>query len=183
MITSSANPGTYGHAITLTAKVTPSISGVPTGTIQFYDGATLIHSGTLSGGVATFATSSLAGGTHSLTVKYLGDSTYAGSTSPAISQVLNPASTAITLGSTLNPSTHGASVTFTATVTSFVGVPTGTVKFLDGATTLGTGTLSGGAATFATSGLAVGTHSITAVYVGSANFAAHTSAVLSQKVN
>lgn len=183
LITSSANPGTYGHAITLTAKVTPSISGVPTGTVQFYDGATLIHSGTLSGGVATFATGSLAGGTHSLTVKYLGDSTYEGSTSPAISQVLNPASTAVTLGSTLNPSTHGASVTFTATVTSYVGVPTGTVKFLDGATTLGTGTLSGGATTFATSGLAVGTHSITAVYVGNANFATHTSAVLSQKVN
>ena len=70
-------------------------------------------------------------------------------------------------------------VTFTATVASGGGTPTGTVSFLDGATTIGTGTLAGGIATFTTSALTVGTHPITAVYGGSGNFVSSTSAVLS----
>ena len=57
-----------------------------------------------------------------------------------------------------NPSVVGQSVTFTATVTAAApgsGIPAGTVTFKDGASTIGTGTLSGGVATFSTS-LAVG---------------------------
>jgi Bacterial Ig-like domain (group 3) len=57
------------------------------------------------------------------------------------------------------------------------------VTFIDGATTLGTGTLNGsGVATFTTSALTVGTHSINAAYGGDSNFAASTSTVLSQVV-
>ena len=59
---------------------------------------------------------------------------------------------------------------------------TGTVAFYDRATELGTGTLSGGVATFTTSALDVATHSITAQYGGDANFAASTSSALSQTV-
>ncbi|MDV9203194.1 Ig-like domain-containing protein, partial [Streptomyces sp. Wh19] len=55
------------------------------------------------------------------------------------------------------------------------GTPTGTVDFFDGATLLGTGTLSGGVATFTTSTLAIGTHPLTAVYNGDANFTSSTS--------
>jgi len=53
---------------------------------------------------------------------------------------VNQAATATTVTSSLNPSTFGQSVTFTATVSSAGGTPTGTVTFYDGATTLGTGT-------------------------------------------
>jgi hypothetical protein len=92
------------------------------------------------------------------------------------------ASSSTSLASSLNPSTFGAAVTFTATVTSTGGTPTGTVTFKDGTTTLGTGALSSGKATFKTSTLAVGTHSITAVYAGSSNFVTSTSSVLTQTV-
>ena len=51
-----------------------------------------------------------------------------------------------TVASSRNPSTHGQSVTFTATVTSAYAVPGGTVTFAQGATMLGTPTLSGGKA-------------------------------------
>ena len=64
-------------------------------------------------------------------------------------------------------------MTFTATVTAVApgsGTPTGTVTFMDGATTLGTATLNGRRGTFTTSTLAVGAHSITAVYGGDGNF-------------
>jgi hypothetical protein len=53
---------------------------------------------------------------------------------------------------------------------------------MDGTTKLGTGTLSGGTATFTTSTLGDGVHSITAVYGGDTNFAASNSSVLSQTV-
>ena len=74
-------------------------------------------------------------------------------------------------------------MTLTATVSGTGATPSGTVTFRDGAITLGTGTLNGaGRATFITSSLSVGSHSITAVYGGSAAFTASTSAALVQVV-
>ncbi|HEX3085245.1 MAG TPA: Ig-like domain repeat protein, partial [Pyrinomonadaceae bacterium] len=79
--------------------------------------------------------------------------------------------TTTTLASDNNPSTYGQTVTFTATVSSSAGTPTGTVTFKDGATILGTGTLNGsGQATLTTSSLSTGTHAITAVYEGTSNY-------------
>jgi hypothetical protein len=88
--------------------------------------------------------------------------------------------TAVT--SSVNPSQFQQTVTFTAAVSAASGTPAGTVTFFDGSTQLGTGTLSAGKAQFLTHTLAVGGHSITATYTGSANFAASTSAVLTQTV-
>ncbi len=98
----------------------------------------------------------------------------------AVSQVVNKASSTVTLASSPNPSTFGASVTLTATVTSGA---TGTVTFDDGATSLGTGTISSGVATLTISSLAVGTHSITAQYGGDTNYNAAVSTPVSQVVN
>ena len=91
------------------------------------------------------------------------------------STTLAPTTTTLTLSPTAP--TAGQSVTFTATVapTTGSGMPTGTVTFLDGNTTLGTGTLSSGAASF-TGSLAAGTHSITASYGGDTTYAASVSA-------
>ena len=95
--------------------------------------------------------------------------------------------------SDLNPSNLGDTVTFTATVTTAgTNTPTGTVTFKDGNTTLGTGTLgapvgngivNSATATYATSALQPGTHSITGSYGGDSNNAASTSSPLSQVVN
>ena len=85
--------------------------------------------------------------------------------------------TTTALSSSQNPSVFGQSVTFTATVSSASGTPSGTVTFKDGATTLGTGTLAGGVATLPTSSLAIGGHTITAVYGGDTNFTGSTSSV------
>jgi subtilase family serine protease len=94
------------------------------------------------------------------------------------------ATTTTSLTSVPNPANFGASVTFTATVTTTgTTPPTGTVTFNDGATALGTGTLTAQVATFATSTLAPGTHSITAVYGGDANNAGSSSATLTQTIN
>jgi YVTN family beta-propeller protein len=138
-------------------------------------------------GVATYTTSTLAVGQHSITAVYGGDGYNAGSTSAVLTETINSsqATTTTGLASSANPVTVGSSVTFTATVTtSGSNTPTGTVTFKDGTTTLATGTLNGsGVATYTTSTLAVGQHSITAVYGGDANNAGSTSAVLTETVN
>jgi len=77
----------------------------------------------------------------------------------------------------------GQAVTFTGTVSATLGIPTGTVNFLDGATSLGTGTLSSGKTTFQTSALAAGVHSITINYAGDSSFNSSTSIAMSQTVD
>ncbi len=182
-VVSSNSPSNRGAAVTFTASVTSPVTGTPTGTVTFQDGASALGTGTLSGGTATFTTSGLTAGTHSITAIYGGDANFAGSTSPVLTQTVNKAASSTSVASSNNPSISGTAVTFTATVTSSAtGTPTGTVTFQDGASALGTGTLSGGTATFTTSGLTAGTHSITAIYGGDANFAGSTSPVLTQTV-
>lgn len=74
-------------------------------------------------------------------------------------------------------------VTFSATVTSAGGTPTGTVSFIDGTTSLGNATLNGsGAATLTLSTLSAGSHSITTVYGGDTNFAGSTSSAITETV-
>jgi hypothetical protein len=86
-----------------------------------------------------------------------------------------------TVQSSVNPSTAGQAVTFTATVTG--NSPTGTVQFFDGANPLGGPvTLVGGVATLTTSALAGGSHVITATYSGDANNTTSTSSPLTQSV-
>ena len=177
-LTSSLNPSTYGSSVTFTATVTPAAA---TGTVTFKDGTTTLGTGTIGSGKATFGISTLAVGSHSITGAYGGDANYNSSTSSVLTQTVNKASTTVALTSSLNPSTYGASVTFTATVTP--SAATGTVTFKDGSTTLGTGTISSGRATFGTSTLAVGSHSITAAYGGDANDNSSTSSTLTQTVN
>ena len=179
---SSQNPSAFGQAVTFTATVKPATTGTPSGTVTFNDGTTLLGTGTLSAGKATFTTSALALGSHPITASYGGDANFTVSTSTTLTQIVKPVSST-TVASSLNPSTYGQGVTFTATVTATSGTPTGTVTFKNGTATLGTGTLSAGKAAFTTSTLTVGTHSITAVYSGDANFAGSTSPALSQAVN
>jgi hypothetical protein len=106
-------------------------------------------------------------------------------TSSAFTQTVKQASTTTSVLSSANPSTAGQAVTFTATVSPVSpgsGTPTGTATFMDGSSTLGTVTLSGGTASFTTSSLAVGSDSIKVVYSGDSNFKTNTSSVLTQVV-
>jgi len=187
-LTATPNPSITGQAVTLTATVSAvaPATGVPTGTVTFRDGVTVLGTATLVNGSASISTSTLAVGSHPLTAAYGGSATFAASTSATVTQVVNApgvAATTTSLTSTPNPSTTGQAVTLTATVTSAAGVPTGTVTFRDGATVLGTATLVNGSASISISTLAVGTHPLTAAYGGSAAFAASTSATVNQVVN
>jgi len=183
-VTASLNPTKYGQPFILAAKVLPATSGVPGGTVTFKDGATALGTSTLAAGTATLSVSSLTTGSHSITAVYNGSAGYVTSTSVALAHVVAQNATTTTLVSSLNPATAGTAVTFTATVNAAFGLPTGTVTFKDGATTIGTGTVSSAKiATFTTKTLTAATHAITAVYSGDVNDLTSTSAALSQVVH
>lgn len=191
-LTSSVNPSQLNQSVTFTDTVTPQgNSATPTGNVTFLDGTTILGTGTLAlvGGLdqATFSTSSLTGGTHTITAVYDGDDNYSGSDA-FVSQIVGSSSglsSTTTIASSANPVLAGQSVTFTATV-SGAGSPTGTVTFLDGETILGTGTLSlvngQEQATYTTSTLGFGTHEILAVYSGDSTFAS-SAAAMTQQIN
>ena len=92
-LTSSSNPSTYGQTVTFTAVVTSGIGPPPDGeTISIMKGKTVLGSGTLSSGSASFSTSALPVGTYSITAVYAGDSNFANSTSKVVKQVVEKSS-------------------------------------------------------------------------------------------
>ncbi|WP_069869295.1 Ig-like domain-containing protein [Streptomyces malaysiensis] len=192
-VISAPDPSTLGQPVTFTATVTPVApgAGVPTGSVTFViggsGGGTFVQP--LSAGTATLSLSTLGVGTHTVVALYGGSADFLASSGTDTHTVNpGPAATTTTLASSVNPSVFGQPVTFTATVTPNLpttGTPTGSVTFVIGGTGGGTFTepLSGGTATFITSGLGTGSHTVTATYSGDADFATSTSAPLTQTVD
>ena len=178
----SPNPAFAGQPVALTATVVPAPTQTPGGTVSFFNGATLLGTGTVdSSGTASFSTSSLPLGTSSLTAVYSGNTGSVGSTSTAQSVTINPQTvTATALAASPNPSAAGQPVTLTATVTPApTGTPAGTVSFFRGSTLLGTANVnSSGVATLITSSLPPGTNMVTAEYSGNTAFATSTSSAV-----
>ena len=186
VVRSNRAPSTYGQAVTFTATVRPTTgTGIPAGTVQFtVDGVDVGGLVTLSAnGRATYATSALTGGSHSVIATYGGSAVFAGGSSALLTQVVNQATSSTAVTSSRNPSVFGQTVTFTARVTP--AAATGSVQFVvDGSAVGGPVALDAtGRARFVTSAMVPGTHTVSAAYGGSVNFRASTSAVRSQTVN
>jgi Bacterial Ig-like domain (group 3) len=185
-LSSSHNPSSFGNTVTFTSTVS-SAAGTPANgdTVKFIDGITTIGTGTLTAGVASFTTTALTAGTHKIKASFVTDSSYGGSSSAVLSQVVNGLPTTSTVSSNLNPSIYGQAIIFSATVVdnAHSGIPTGTVTFKAGTAILGKVPLSSGKASFSISTIGVGTKSITVTYSGDTKYAASTSAAISQIIN
>jgi hypothetical protein len=179
----SGSPTIVGQSVTFTATVTSQYGKIPDGElVTFFDGTTTLGSVALAGGKAAYTTASLSGKTHTIKATYIGDTIFKSSTG-VVTQVVNKYTTTTALSSSLNPSHYGQAVTFTATVTPSGPYPlTGKVKFWDGTVGIGTATLTEGVAKLTKSKLAMGTHPITAQYLGDATSDKSTSPVLNQVV-
>ena len=188
-LSTSATQVTFGQSVAFTATVAPTAgSGVPTGSVNFFDGTTQIGTGALNAsGVAMFSSSSLAVGAHSVTAVYAGDANFSGSTSGVVAitiVALAKTNTTTAVSASAMQVTSGQSVMFSAVVTPTAGsgTPTGSVTFLDGATSLGMATLSGGSGSVSSSTLSLGTDTITVMYSGDANFSGSTSSAVTVTV-
>ncbi|MBX9680931.1 MAG: Ig-like domain repeat protein [Gemmataceae bacterium] len=170
----------YGNTIAFQVTVTApnGNAGTPTGSVVILDQSTnaIIGSGVLTNGVLSVQTSTLGVGTRSLLINFSGTGNYANSTATVSNFTIAQASTAVTsLTPSVSATAPGQPVTFTAAIgaTNSPAAPTGgTVTFRNGVTVLGAVNLVNGQAQFTTSSLAGGSHSITATYNGSTNFAA-----------
>jgi hypothetical protein len=141
ILTSSAASLTPGNSVTLTATTAALTSGVPTGTLSFFDNAGSVSLGQspLVNGVATLTLSSLVAGSHSIVAVYNGDANYAGSSSAAVPEAVSdfavsssaPSQTVIPGHSVGIPLTITPSGNFTSAITlSATGLPPGaTVAF------------------------------------------------------
>jgi len=126
---SSLNPG---QSVTLTATVTAA-AGMPTGTVSFYDGTTLLGTAPLNtSGVATLSTTSLsAGATHVITATYSGDSNFLTSTTTAsTSVVVAPLDFTLTLsGPAIQTAVPGSAISYQVVVDPLYGSYAGPVSF------------------------------------------------------
>jgi sugar lactone lactonase YvrE len=177
--------------VTLTATVTSNSGTVNAGSVTFWvsNGGTAIGmpvtSATLTNGTVSVSyglPASVAVGAYTINTTYNAGGSFTGSTGSAQTLTVTKAAPAVSLASSANPALVNNAITLTATVSSSAGTPTGAVSFLDGTTLLGSGTLSASTATYTTSGLAVGSHSITAVYGGDSDFLTVTSSALAEVI-
>ena len=193
---------TVSDALALKVTVSSSdstVTSTPTGTVTFYDSttSTTLGSATLASGVATLTLSkgALTSGTaHLIYATYNGSSVYATSTSSTIAiTVSGKIPTTTTVSASATTVAAGSVVILTATVvpdsqSTSESYPTGTVEFFSGTTLIGSATLTQVGASdqsqgsislsASASGLAAGTNSVTAVYLGDTYYATSTSGAI-----
>jgi streptogramin lyase len=183
VLSANPSPGVFGQPITLTASVTSPV-GIPTGTVTFSDGSTILGSATLDTNGQAKLSVLLAAGAHDLSAQYVGNATFASSTSTTLSETVNPAPTITAISASKNPVLVGQSVTFTATVTPAqpgTVIPSGTVTFIDSGNVVATVALDAtGRGAFSTSFTVAEAHTIQVVYHGSQDFAASSQSLIEQ---
>lgn len=118
-LTASANPSDLGDAITFTAVVTAA-NGTPTGTVTLYDGANAIGQSSLGNGQATFSTSALTAGTHTITAQYAPDAPSFAPSSGTVSESIISLSSLASLNGN-NTFTGNQTINGTLTATTFAG--------------------------------------------------------------
>ncbi len=164
-ITADSKSKAYGAAL-------PTLTATYTGFVLSQTTNNLTNIATL----ATTATSSSAVGNYPITASGAVSSNYSFNYVAGTLSVTNSLTTG-TIVASANPQLPGSNVTFTATLSAVapgVGSPDGTVNFRIDGTVAGSGTLSGGVATYSTTSLSHGSHTVVAEYAGSANFAGTT---------
>jgi hypothetical protein len=172
-LSADVNPAVVGQTVNLTALVTRA-AGIPTGTVTFMDGSTVLGTAALDGtGTATLAVAFPTAGDHAVTAVYRGQGSSTSSTSDIRTETVTPAATAVALSPSVATGVAGVPVDFAVTVSPVApgaGTPTGTVTLFDGDTALGTAQLDGNGQVVFTFALDAGVHHLTVAYGGDANF-------------
>ena len=188
-LTQSTETSFVGQRTNFTVSVAGS-ANIPTGSVRIDIKAneTVVESltCTLTNGLCSAGTSTLAAGTYSVTATYLGEETgYPSATSDAITHAVVLKGTSVSISSSKNPSLYGDTITLTSTVTSEHGIPSsGSIRFESDGNEIATCNVSGGTCSITTNALAIGSHEVIAYFIpteGSA-FEAANSPTLTQDV-
>jgi sugar lactone lactonase YvrE len=116
VLTASPNPAYWGNPVTFTATVSSTFV-TPTGSVAFYDGATLLATETLSSsGVATYSTIALSVGSHNITADFLANANFYGSTSNLVVEVINPTDFSISISPGSQTVYTGVAASYTVTI-------------------------------------------------------------------
>ena len=186
-MSSNRNVTIFGQSVTFTARVTPVAA---TGTVTFTAGRRhRRRPPTLdSTGRATLVTSTLAVGSHTISAAYNGSTpNYLPSASTTVIQTVNKAGSRTAVTTSGSPAPRGTTVVFTSTVTPVAqgtGAFTGTVQFNIDGVNVGAPVIidASGTATYATPTLAVGRHTVSAIYSGDVNHNASNSGTITQRI-
>jgi hypothetical protein len=167
-VTATPNSGASGSAIALSASVAAnSGSAIPTGEVDFFDGANQVGTATLDGtGLASTSTSGLGIGAHSITAKYVGATGFNASQSATGTPVTITAGApvlTVKVNGTAVTSPATASATDTVLLSASVG-GAGTCEFFDGTTSLGTAPASAGTCSKSLGSLPAKAYSFTAAF-------------------
>ncbi|WP_131012344.1 S-layer homology domain-containing protein [Paenibacillus thalictri] len=176
----SATEVIYGRTVTVTATVYSTNGGTPTGTVTFKAGSFVVGTASVNAaGIASLTTAQLpepqTSATEQITAEYSGDALFNNGSSAAVPLIIyKTIGSTVTRTTSVSSSVYGQEISFVFQMTPQTmlgGAPTGTVEFLEGSAKLSETTLAlmqnniyG--ATWKTAGLAVGTHTITANYLG-----------------
>jgi hypothetical protein len=169
-----------GQAVAVSFTVT-STGGIPTGNVTVTDG-TVNCTATVAAGTCTVTPTSA--GSKTFTASYAGDAAFAPSTSAGVVHVVSAAATTTTItADSPDPSVVGQAYAVSysvAVVAPGAGTPTGSVTVSDGTVSCTAAVAAGGCSISSTT---TGTKSLTASYVGDANFAGSLSGTVSHLVN
>ena len=142
----SATSVTPNQSVTLTAQVNSTTTGIPTGSVQFYNGTTLLGTSALSGGMGSYtATSLTAGASLALTAVYQGDTNFTTSTSAsAVNVSVAPLDFSFSgSGASTQSTKPGTAVSYTFQIAPTYGAYPATVNFAaSGLPSLATATFS-----------------------------------------
>lgn len=169
-----------GSPVVIEATVAKNVEiapGLPTGTVTFKEGETVLGQATITNGLAVSDLLFLSAGQHTITAVYSGDSEFLGSAAPAqvINVIVNPGRTKTVLSfPNLTEDQALIQVDVTKYFQETPGIPAGTVTFMEGATVIGTADVVSGQAV-APLDLAAGEHTLFAIYGGNSPFTASTS--------
>ncbi|MGD0630257.1 MAG: Ig-like domain repeat protein [Terracidiphilus sp.] len=168
-VTATPSPATVQGTITFSATVTGN-GATPTGTVNFLaNGSIALGTGTLDGSGKTSVTySALTAGSYQITAVYNGDANDAGSTSPAITEVVGllPTTTDLSSASTTGANSQTILVATVQNSGSVGPAPTGSVTFTSGTNVIGTAPLNADGVATLTPNLGAGTYNIIASYPG-----------------
>ena len=167
-VSATPSPVSTTQPVTYSASVVADVgSGTPTGTVTFTIGSTDLCVATLVGGAGSCVASFDPVGVNQVSGWYSGDSDDAGSSGTA-QLTVGPTATTISMSS--QSVAASAPVTYSATVTSAFGVPTGTVTFSVPTQTICTATLVNGQGSCVSADAPVGTADVvTGAYSGDSN--------------